>query len=264
MLVHIKILKLKWVNKMNKQIFSIGYDIPGKSECYKNFNSKHSLMDTDILLICPESFTPTGDWVNFTTSDGGCYNVEASSEYEKRIFHFKKEITDFLNTGKNLFIFLSEKKNYRLTNNVTSPRKGQNTYDTYYFINYNFLPFELGKLISASGKHIVFTGYSVFSEFYKLFSKNLTYKLYIEEPNHSEIVFTGKDKKKILGAVYKAGKGHIIALPYLMYDEEQFTEYDDEGETYWTDEATIFGNQLLSSLLNIDQQLSNNSDKMLI
>ena len=43
---------------MNKQIFTIGYVIPGKDDNYVNFHEPISLMDADILLISPDSLRP--------------------------------------------------------------------------------------------------------------------------------------------------------------------------------------------------------------
>lgn len=67
---------------MEKQIFTIGYTIPTFDKSHVDFYDGLSLMDADILLISPDALEPRGDWVNFTTSDGGCYNVAASKTYK--------------------------------------------------------------------------------------------------------------------------------------------------------------------------------------
>jgi len=111
---------------MNKQIFSIGYDIPGKDDNYIDFHKPLSLMDADILLISPDSLRPWGDWVSFTTSDGGCYNVEASNRYKEKISHLKKEIEDHLRAGKSVFIFLTQEEKENLADGVSTLKKGRN------------------------------------------------------------------------------------------------------------------------------------------
>ena len=75
---------------MSKQIITIGYEVPGKHENHVDFGETVSLMDADVLLISPDSIRPWGDWVSFTSSDGGCYNVDASNRYTKKIDHLKK------------------------------------------------------------------------------------------------------------------------------------------------------------------------------
>lgn len=75
---------------MSKEIISIGYVIPGHEDHYVDFQDASSLMDADVLLVSPHSITPNGDWVSFTSSDGGCYNVGASNRYKQKVTHLKK------------------------------------------------------------------------------------------------------------------------------------------------------------------------------
>jgi len=249
---------------MEKQIFTIGYTIPTFDENYVDFYDELSLMDADILLISPDSFTPRGDWVSFTTSDGGCYNVSTSKTYKRKISFLRKEIEDYLNAGKNVFVLLAKEEEYQLAGSVSSERKGQNTFHTEMYSNYNFLPINIGILTSASGKQIEFSGNSLFTDFYGKFKKNLEYQLYIENLSGAQIIFTGKDKTKILGATYKVKNGHLVVLPFIKYNEEKFTEYKGKGKEkkeYWTKEATQFGKSLAKALVDIDKALRKGGDK---
>lgn len=247
---------------MEKQIFTIGYTIPTFDKNYVDFYEGASLMDADILLISPDSLTPRGDWVGFTTSDGGCYNVSASQTYKQKISRLKKEIEDQLNAGKNVFVLLTKKEEYQLANSVSSERKGQNTFHTEIYNNYAFLPINIGALTTASGKHIEFSGNSIFSDFYNNFKKNLEYQLYIENINGAQVLFTGKDKTKILGAIFKIKNGNLIALPFINYDEKKLTEYKGkEKKAYWNKEATQFGKSLVKTFVDIDKALCRGGDK---
>lgn len=250
---------------MNKQIISIGYQIPGNSDTYVDFQNPISLMDADILLISPDSLVPQGEWISFTTSDGGCYNVQASTKYTENISHLKKELQDHLSAGKNAFIFLNQEVKETLASGASSPRKGQNTYRTYQYSNYNFLPIEIGKFTSASGKHVQFSGNPIFSDFYNRFKHNLKYELYVEDLVDAQIVFTGKDKSKILGAIYKVGPGHLVTLPTLTFNEKDFTTIlnDENGKEVecWSDEAIAFGEHFEKCLLDIDKKLAVISEK---
>lgn len=247
---------------MSKQIFTIGYEIPGHSEDYLDFSHKKSLMDADVILISPELLSPSYEnWVSFSAG-GGCFGISESSEYVEQISHLKKEIEDFLKSGKNIFVFLSEKESYELASGTTSPRKGQTSYSTYTKTNYDFLPVNIGTLISASGKHVEFSGQPIFSDFYRKFKDNLEYQLYVEGIDSAQIIFTGKVKAKILGAIYKVGNGNVVTLPYLKYDNNKFTKYNKKKDkSYWTDEAMKFGNNFVDCLLSIDQQLIQESEK---
>lgn len=246
---------------MEKQIFTIGYVIPTFDNNCIDFYDELSLMDSDILLISPDSLSPKGDWVSFTISDGGCYNVAASKIYKQKMFCLKKEIEDYLNSGKNVFVTLTKEEEYSLALGVSTDKK-VNNYSTETYNNYNFLPINIGILTSASGKHIEFSGNPLFSNFYEKFKKNLEYQLYIEKPSGAQIIFTGKDKTKILGAVYKVKNGHLVVLPFIKYDEKKFTEYrGKEKKEYWTKEATQFGNALVKVFVDIDKELHKGGDR---
>ncbi len=249
---------------MEKQIITIGYPIPTFDKNEIDFYSGPALMDADILLISPEAFSPRGSygsWIDLS-SGGGCYNAPTSSEYEKKISHLKKE---FSKLKKYVFIVLSKEESHSLSSGVSHPRKGENLHSTYTKTNYDFLPVSIGTLVSASGKNIEFSGNPLFSDFYEKFNKSLEYQLYIESPTGgAQLIFTGKDKTKVLGAIYKVGKGHIIALPFVSYDEKKFTEYKGKGEkqkAYWTKEAIQFGKSLVKVLVDIDKALQKGGDR---
>ena len=250
---------------MSKHIITIGYEVPGKHDNYVDFSETVSLMDADVLLISPDSIRPWGDWVSFTSSDGGCYNVDTSNRYTKKVSHLKKELGDHLRAGKNVFIFLTQEEKETLASSVSSPRKGQNTYSTYTYSNYSFLPIDIGKLTTASGKQVQFTGNPIFSGFYNKFNNNLEYELYVEDPGEAQIVFTGKDKSKILGAIYKVGSGHLVTLPTLTFNEKDFTEIkeDEDGKKreFWNKKGLAFGNRFVECLLDIDKKLTSESEK---
>lgn len=248
---------------MEKQIYTIGYTIPTFDKNSIDFYDNLSLMDADILLVSPDSLEPNGDWVSFTVGDGGCYNVETSKTYKGKILCLKKEINDHLNAGKNVFIILTKEEKYPLAYNVFTDKKGNN-YSTETFSNYEFLPIDIGAITSVSGKKIEFSGNSLFSEFYEKFKKYLEYQAYIENPKDAQIIFTGKDKTKILGAIYKVKSGHLIVLPSIKYDEEKFIEYKVKGKeekAYWTKEAIQFGKSLVKTFINIDNALCKGGDK---
>lgn len=241
---------------MKKEILTIGYKIPTFDENDVDFYDDLSLMDADLLVVSPEALTPRGRWVEMTTSDGGCYDVEASRVYKQKIDHLKKEIGDFLNAGKTVFILLTKKEELMLAQNVSTEKKGTRNYSIEMYGNYNFLPIDIGTLTSAAGKHIEFSGNPTFSDFYEKFSSNLEYQLYLENLNGARVIFTGKDKSKVLGADYKVKNGHLVLLPFIKYDEEKFTKYKGaKEEAYWTEEATQFGKSLVAAFAGIDKNL---------
>lgn len=246
-----------------KQIFTIGYTIPTFEKNRVDFYDGQSLMDADILLVSPDSLVPRGNWISFTVRDGGCYDVDASTTYRRKIASLKKEIEDHLNAGKNVFILLTKEEEYSLSTGVSTEKKGQHTWQTGTYSNYNFLPINLGTLTTVFGKHIEFSGNPLLSDFYGKFQGNLEYQIYIENSKGAQVIFTGKDKEKILGAIYKVKKGHLVVLPFIKYDEKKFTEYKGKGsekKAYWTKDAIQFGKSLVKVLVDIDKALRRGGD----
>lgn len=249
---------------MTKQISTIGIEIPGQGDNEIDFSKHFSLMDADIVVISTDSIRPNGDWVSFSAG-GGCYNVEPSKRFQEKLSHLQKELRDLLNSGKTAFIFLTRKEEFQLAQSVSSPRKGQHTYSTLTIDNYKFLPINIGSLTNATGKHVKFTGENTFTLFDKTFGKHLEYQLYIENTKGAQVIYSGKDTTKVLGSVFKVGKGHMIVLPILKISQDGFTEIkaDKLGkeEEFWSKKGLAFGNSLINCLLEIDKKLRESSDK---
>ncbi len=249
-----------YIRFMNENIFTIGCKIPTLENNYIGLYDDLSLMDADIVIISPELFYPKGRWVEFTVGDGGCYDVEASRLYQEQTARLTKELNDHLSSGKNIFLLLSKKEQYTLGKSVSSDKKNSHSYSTYNVSNYDFLPVDLGSLTSASGKHIEFLKDATFSEFFERFKENLEYKLYIEGSSASRIIFTGKDKTKILGAVFKVHNGHIIALPHLEYSNKIFAK-NAKDKSHWAVSGEVFGKSLAQSLRTIDRTLKSEDEQ---
>lgn len=246
---------------MSQKIISVNYEIPGHSNDSVSFNSKASLMDGDILVFKPD--TPDGYEEQYqgksSYDDTGSFHFKESSQ------HWKNEISGFLNSGKTVFLFLVEKESFFLKTGQKEhkPKMTLNYVDLHN--NYEFLSIDIGNITTARGKYIEFTNNTLFADFFKRFSSNFEYQVYLENVGSAQVIFTGKDKTKILGAVYKVDTGHLVVLPSLDYDEEKFIEYKKnkkgESEGFWTKEAIDFGNALISNFVQIDKGLREEAGK---
>lgn len=244
-----------------KNILSIGFEIPGQSEYTISFGTSKSFMDADIILISPEEIFPYGDWISFS-SGGGCYDTGATKKYSQDLSRLKKEVSDSLYLGKTVFLFLSKLREFSLATGVTHPRKGENLYSTTTKSNYDFLPINIGTMTSASGSHLIFSGNQTLSDFNRKFKDYLKYETYLENSENAVITYHGKDKSKILGAIFKVKSGHLVIMPQLQYDYHSFVELDEETDKkFWTEEAIKFGHKLSETLINIDEQLSSSLEK---
>ena len=246
---------------MTKKISTIGYELPGKSNELVDFNDKKSLMDSDILIFSPE--TPNGYDSDYQGK--ASYSDTGSFQYREAIQHWRKELASFLNSGRTVFLFLTEKESFFLKTGTKEYKPKMTLSHVEEHHNYEFLPVSVGVITTAKGKSIEFIGNSLFSKFFKTFNKNLEYKVYLENIGTASVIFTGKDRTKILGAVYKVGVGNMVVLPYLEYNRAKFIKYkkDKKGEEtgYWTPEAIKFGHTLGSALVEIDSGLTKEGAK---
>jgi hypothetical protein len=248
---------------MSKQIFSINYEIPGHSDLYKDFTSKSSLMDADIVVFSPED--PGSYYEEYQGKPS--YDESRSFQYKEDIQHWKKELLNCLQSGRTVFLFLGEKKYFFLKTGTKEYQAKVTINHVDQHDNYEFLPVNIGKVITAKGTNIEYTKNVLFSNFYKNFKSNLEYQVYLEDIASSTLLFTGKNKNKILGAMFKIGSGHLVVLPNLSYDEKKFIKYktDKKGKETgsWTTEAIKFGDTLTGCLVEIDRGLTQVSTKTL-
>ncbi len=246
---------------MHKNVLTIGYEVPGRSKDYVDFTSNISLMDGDIVLFSTDS--PHHYYESFN----GLPSIDdnGSTQYKNSTRHWNKELGDFLKAGKTVFLLLEEKESFYLKTG-TREFKGKMTINHVgLHDNYEFLPMSIGTINSAKGKNVEFAGDSDFTDFYKIFKSSLEYEVYLENVGSAKIIFTGKDKSKILGAVHKVGTGHLVTLPYVNYDRDKFlkTKKSKSGKesTVWSKEAITFGYLLVEALIKIDSNLKTLSRK---
>lgn len=255
---------------MAKKITAVGYTIPGHSETEVKFSSGKSLMDSDIILFSPEL-----PYYERDLSDNGlyqgkvCYGQNGSFRLKEDVAHWKKELGDSLKAGKTVFVLLSRRSDYYVdTGSRTYSGTGRNRKTTINVTsanNYETLPISTGRFHAAAGKEILPPLLPIFKSFYDYFRDHLEYFVYLENvATGGQVIFTGKDKTKALGVVYNVGAGHLVLLPYITYDEVNFTEVreNESGKQieYWTDVATTFGNVLVSKLIDIDRSLRSSGD----
>lgn len=262
--------------KANKKIATIGYQIPGNSNLLLDFRSKKSLMDYDIVL-----FSPNLPYYQLSSAESGyyrglpCYGDSGSFELLEDMEHWKKELINALQAGKTVYFLMTNLENFYIdSGSRSSTGTGKNrvvSISVSPYNNYELLPIKIGKLVTGSGSKILPTKYFLFNEFFEKFKAHMEYKVYIENPPQSEIIFTGSDTTKILGLNVNYGAGNFVALPYIEYDFDKFTETeksknskgsadrDDENNKVWTKSAIKFGSDMLDLLISIDDALKKDS-----
>jgi hypothetical protein len=255
-----------------KEIKVVGFNIPLENEDYIKLDSLSSLSEADIVVFNP-SFsdtnysTYTGSFIEGAGTYNGkpCYNHDSSTKVREHSIHWKKEIISYLNSGKTLFVCLSEKKSFYIQTGRQefsgTGRNRQTTNIVEEFSNYNYLPqFDSIKFHVAHGKKIIANDV-LFKTLLNRFSDFISYETYLTGDSDVRIGFTTKNQDKILGGVIKALGGNVVLLPKLDFDVKEFTKYNDKDEAFWTDDAIKVGKQFAQIILEIDSALNFSSNK---
>jgi hypothetical protein len=234
---------------MPRKIISVEYRIPGFSDEYFNYSSEQSLLDADVVVFQPMELTDDTDKPSF--SESGSFQLEQSTE------HWNRELSVALEYGKTIFLILGK---YQIGSVKTGKKEIKGRTEISYvrdYNNYEFLPAQLPSMTGKSGTEITFTGDPTFAVFWKELKLHLAYECYFNEKVNRP-VFTTKTGERPIGAVFNIGKGHLVTLPLIEYDEDSFLK-KRKRDFYWTKEALKFGNRFVSILLDIDKSLRSES-----
>lgn len=248
-----------------KKIAGIGYSMPsGQQDDYVRFDSLGSLSDYDIVIFNSELHKTYYNSDSQSPSYHGdtLYNKSSSNSIKKHFEHWKKEINNFLSSGKNVFINLAPLENFYVysgTKDISGTGRNQKiTEHVRPKTNYDFLPTDL-KISNSSGKIIVPTN-PIVKPYFEGLKDVLKYETHILKDNVQSL-FSTKNKDKILGGVLKHNNGNIILLPYLDFDQSKFSVWDENEKEIWTDEALKFGKVFINNIVSIDKSLKHGYDK---
>lgn len=242
-----------------KKLITVGYDLPGHSDCYHDYSSNQSLLDADIVVFEPNLNSYSLDSNEPYYKAKKCFNDNDSFRLKKDTNHWKQELTTALENGKTVFIFfkgLEESSVYTGEKQYSGTgRNARTSRIVTDYHNYKFFPAPLSKIIAGKGEEIIFKGDQIFSVLWNEFGPLMKYESYFDDQIGQQI-FATKTGGKTVGTLLKVGKGNLVLLPPIVYDEKKFTKYDAKsGKEFWTSEADKFGNRLFQILLDIDKAL---------
>lgn len=235
---------------MPRKVLSVEYQIPGFSDDHCDYSSDQSLLDADVIVFQPQRIASDEDGkVSFT--EAWSFRLQQATE------HWKRELSTALEYGKTVFLILGKHQVASIYTGRSEVRGRATINFVADYTNYGFLPVELPSMTAKSGTGIVFTGDPVFAIFWKELENCLRYDCYLNEKVQRPI-FVTKTGERPIGAVFSVKKGHLVSLPLIDYDEDEFTR-ERKGKSYWTKEVQKFGNKLIVILLDIDKSLRSES-----
>lgn len=248
-----------------KDIARVGFNLPSeKSDGFIKLDSLTSLSDYDIVIFNPSMFN-TNYYLDSPTSsyDGdSLYDSNSSNRIKKHSEHWKKEIENFLDSGKNVFINLCPLINFYVRSggkNISGTGRNQKT--THHVAprtNYDFLPIHIN-ILNSSGKIVIPTA-PLIQSFFKGLKKFIKYEVHISNKDLISL-FSTKNGDKTLGGKAKIRNGNLIFLPYMDFDLPEFTEYHTYEGGQWTEEAVKAGKIFTSHIIQVDKSLKNHEEK---
>jgi len=183
-----------------KNVISVEFNIPGCEKYYQDYLSDRSLFDADIIIFKPISFYQK--LKNLQSTHGQqITQLGLIMHLEKLDAQYKKEMTEILKNGKNIFLFMSKYEEFT------------DWIDEKEYNNYKFLPTN-ARIISRNGSEIRFNNEKNFCIFWKEFNPYLNYECYIDYyynyNNQIEKVFITNSGDKLLGGICNYGQGNLI------------------------------------------------------
>lgn len=238
-----------------KKTFAVGFDLPGDEfECVP-FDSDQSLLDADIVLY------EVGFGNHYATDDYQgvpLFSHSDSVRVEQNLQHWRSELTAATNAGKLVIVFLAKPLScLRYTGEQRYSGTGLSRVATNIVArvtSYAAVP-SITSVEAKSGREVRLTKEGAYLMPYcEEFVAHSPYEAFIEGKFTHALLIT-KTGSKIVGAAIQ-GKGSLLFLPPLRYDEEKFTKYDPKkDETRWTTEAIRFGKRLATALFALSDTL---------
>lgn len=249
---------------MAKKILTIGFELAADDAVMEEFSSKTSLLDWDLTLFKPDISDGIYSSDQYkgkpSLSDSVSFQLKESGE------HWRREIKQAVDSGKNIFIFLtSVQEVYIDTGERRYSGTGRNRASTRVvelYNNYATLPAPLCP-VNANGKAMKLSnlGAEVLAPYWDAFSDVSSYSVLIN-PAVEGICLTTKNGDKAVGAIIRSkySNGSLVLLPNINFYADGFLQVDENEEPEWTQEAEQFAIRFLSTIIKLDKALKSNTE----
>lgn len=238
-----------------KKIFTIGFDLPGDDFEFISFDSDQSLLDADIVLY------EVGFGYHYASENyqgEPLFSRSTSVSVARNLQHWRSELAVATNAGKLVIVFLAKPLGVlsytgeqqfsgtgrsRVTTNIVNKVE-----------SYSAVP-NITSVEAKSGREVRLTKEGTFlAPYWNDWSNFSAYEAFITGKFTHTLLET-KAGNKIVAAVVQ-GKGALLFLPPLRYDQDKFVKYDsDKEEECWTKEALKFGKRLATAFANLSKTI---------
>jgi hypothetical protein len=247
-----------------KSIVSIGARLASDDIENVEFSSKSSLLDWDIVIFRPDI---TGLKSSVSSYQGKPSLSDNDSFLLKECCaHWRNQISEAFQTGKTIIVYLcAPAVVYVATGEVKYSGTGRNQKGTRIvteFHNYQSLPLQLTPMETIGKAMVLHQKYAqTFHSYWIEFERESKYFAILSDEKIMPCILT-KSGAKAVGAIFKDKKsgGSIALLPDMEFDNDDFSDWSDDGEEIWTIAGEQFGQRFAAKIIELDKALRATSD----
>ncbi|MDQ6433502.1 hypothetical protein RB623_05490 [Mesorhizobium sp. LHD-90] len=230
-----------------KTIGTVNTEIAGIDD-YIEYLSDSSLRDYDIVVFDP-TFPPLSRI--YFNGGGSCIDIDSTNKLKAAISHWRGEIRNALQSGKNVFVLLASSSDDQCATGYTTPRKDQRNYNTSSINNYNSIPVKI-EVSNTRGRRIK-VSQSEYKGLYESIKETVEYKAIIKSQLTKKLFLTNDNTEAVGGIMaFQEYTGHLILLPY--FNMSDMIE-ERNGEDVWTAGALKIGRAFTGQIVEIDKLL---------
>ncbi|WP_235920574.1 hypothetical protein [Brucella tritici] len=253
---------------MPKKILSVGFDLVGDNVESTTFSDKNSLLDWDIVLFRPNiSQITTFDYGNDEYLGKLCLNDRKSFALREACAHWRREITQAVDAGKLVVAFLSPPAEvYVATGSKSTSGTGRNQKVTRHVelcTSYNALPVAV-KWTETQGSSMTLSQgtQELFAAYWHKFGKHSRYNVVWPVTSKGVCVQTQTGHIPVgLFLRSKVSTGALLLLPDMDFDQDEFSEENEDGDWVWSQAGQQFSASLIGEIVALSKAIANDGEK---
>jgi len=90
--------------------------------------------------------------------------------------------------------------------------------------------------------------------YWREFRSRSPYEVYIEGAA-GKVLLTTKTGNKVVGLLMQRGRGHLLFLPPVQLDDEEFFADDAHAKDYWSEAGLAVGSRFIEAIIRLDREL---------
>jgi hypothetical protein len=239
-----------------RTIFAIGLGLPDVEglECFP-IDSDQGLLDADVVVFRPDLYRFR--YYSEEYQGKPLLTERMSFLLAEKIAHWRQQLNAAFEAGKTVIVFLPARDEvFRYTGQSISQSGRGITKHVAPVNNYEFLPIRFDELVSGRGEAMKLApGSEIIASYWDRFSAISFYEVYFAVKSQP-LVLT-RSGNRTVGALIK-GRGNIVCLPSIAWDDTGFTTKDGER---WTRAAEKFAFSLRDAAFDIDAKSRVDSDE---